>query len=237
MSAPRRRFYRDVSIGTADGRFTVRLDGRSVKTPAGALLILPNEPAAVAVAEEWRSQADTIRHEAMVLTKLANTAIDRIAGNREAVQEQILAYARADLLCYRAEANSRLAERQAQAWNPLLAWAASTHGVTLKTQNGIAFVPQGAEAIEALRQTLASKNDFVLAGVHAATTLCGSAIVALALAEGHLDAAAAFAAAHVDEIYQTEQWGEDAEAAAKAKREQAELVQVARFLVLAGDKT
>ena len=55
-------------------------------------------------------------------------------------------------------------------------------------------------------------DPFRLAGLSLATTLTGSALIALALAEGALDVDAAWAAAHVDEDWNIAKWGEDAEA-------------------------
>jgi chaperone required for assembly of F1-ATPase len=203
-----------------------------MRTPAGAPFVLPNEKMAEAVAEEWRSQGDTIRPETMLLTKLANTAIDRVRPNREVAIAQILGFARSDLLCYRAEAPGALVSRQAATWDPLLDWARERYGGKLKTASGIGFIEQPREALAALERALAGYDDFALAGLTAAATLLSSAVLALALAEGRLGADDAFAAAQLDEIYQAERWGQDPEAVKQSGRKAEELSRIARFFEL-----
>ncbi len=242
MSLPRKRFYRDVLVfrpslaiaggGRAGEGYLILLDRKTVNTPAGAPLLLPNLALAEAVAEEWRAQGEKIRPESMVLTRLAHIAIDRVARDRNVAVDQILAFSRSDLVCYRAGAQTELADRQTRAWDPLLQWADSVHGAKLKTGSGVAFIEQPEEAVHALESAIAAHDNFVLAGLNAAASLCGSAIIALALAEGRLDAGAAFEAAHADEIYQSERWGKDHEAAAKADKERTELFGIARIFEL-----
>jgi len=229
MSPPRSRFYREVAPSAVEEGYVILLDGELVKTPAGVPLRMPCQALAQAVAEEWRAQGDKIRPASMRLTKLANTAIDRIAADRPSAVEQILRFGKSDLLCYRGE-HSSLADRQALVWDPLLQWADATHSVRLKIGTGLCFIEQPQGAILALERAVASHDDFVLAGLNAATTLSGSAIIALALADGRLDVESAFAAAHVDEIYQWERWGKDAEAVTKAEEERLELTEIVKFI-------
>jgi chaperone required for assembly of F1-ATPase len=184
------------------------------------------------VAEEWRAQEEQFRPETMILTKLANTAIDRVRPNRRPAIEQVLGFGRSDLLCYRAEAPEALVHRQAAAWDPLLEWARERHGVGLVCGAGIAFIEQPPETLAALERAIAGHDDFALAALHAAATLLGSAIVALALSAGHLTADQAFAAAQLDEIFQAEKWGIDHEAATRSQRKAAELADIARFFAL-----
>jgi chaperone required for assembly of F1-ATPase len=235
VSAQRDRFYRDASVERNGEGYAVRLDGKAVKTPAGRPLQLPTRALAEAVAEEWRQQEKQIRPETMLLTKLANTAIDRIASDRSAVIAQIIGFARSDLVCYRAETPAVLNNRQAEAWDPLLAWLDTQYGARLETVEGIGFHAQSSDALAALERAVSERGDFALAGLHAAACLCGSAVIALALAERQIDALAAFAAAHVDETFQQERWGEDPEAAAEAHSKAAELAHIARFLSLLTD--
>jgi len=224
-----RRFYREVSVG---GGKAVLLDGRPVKTPLGARLALPTPALAEAIAAEWSEQGEKLRPETMLLTKLANTAIDNVAADMQGARKQILAYAGSDLVCYRAEEPPELVARQKDAWDPLLDWLEQAHGARLKTANGIVFVEQPAEAILAIENALAQYDAFAMAGLLNAASLCGSAVLALALAAERLDAEAAFAASQLDTIFQAERWGWDSEAEAKARCAQEELVQTARFLRL-----
>jgi chaperone required for assembly of F1-ATPase len=226
------RFYKDVTVASADGGFAVQLDGCALKTPGGSTLIVPTQALAEAIAEEWREQGETLRHDTMLLTKLANTAIDRVRPNRPLAAEQIVGFARSDLVCYRADAPCELVARQDAQWDPLIDWARTHHGVALKTATGIGFVTQEAEALAALEARLAAYDDFALAALHAAAALMGSAVIALALAGGRLGAEDAFAAAELDRIYQTETWGMDAEAEGAARIRRAELLEIARFFKL-----
>ncbi|MDE2135102.1 MAG: ATPase [Alphaproteobacteria bacterium] len=224
-----KRFYEEVAVG--DG-FAIFLDGKSVKTPMRATLSLPTRALAEAVAGEWRGQGETIRPETMPLTKLANTAIDRVAEHEKEVVEKIMAYAN-DLLCYRAEAPADLAARQNDLWNPLLDWAVERTGARLNTGVGVNHIAQPEETVAAFRSALAEHDPFVLTAVHSAATICGSLVLALALAEGRLDAEEAFALSQLDEHYQAEKWGVDEAAARRALALAGELDATARFMRLA----
>lgn len=208
------------------------LDGRPVKTPKRAVLSLPNLPLAEAIAEEWRAQGDELKRETMPLTRLAFAAIDVVTPARQEIVQQILRYGGNDLLCYRAEGPPELVARQVHAWDSLLDWAAETYGARLKTGSGIKHVPQSPEAIAELERAIARYDVFELAALHTATTITGSLIVALALAEGEVSADEAFAAATLDETYQAEKWGRDAEAEQRRQRLLAELTAAQRFLRL-----
>ena len=224
-----KRFYKEMSV--ADD-FRILLDGKPIMTPLRATLALPTRALAEAIAEEWRGQGETVQPTTMWLTKLANTAIDRVVGQEEHVVAQALAYAN-DLLCYRAEAPADLAARQNAAWNPLLEWAAKRYGAHLLIRAGIVHIAQPEEAVAALRGALAARDPFVLTALHAAATVCGSLVLALALADGRLGAEEAFALAHLDERYQAERWGADEEAGKRARALAAELDAAARFMQLA----
>ena len=233
MNAPAlKRFYRQVAVAARADGFAVLLDDRPVKTPMRRELRLPTAALAEAVAEEWRAQADKIVPGTMKLTKLAYTAIDRVAPLRADVVEQIVAFGRTDLLCYRAASPSDLAERQNSVWGPVLDWAKTRFGFALQSGEGICFIEQPPETLAALSAHVSAQDDFRLAGLHNAATLTGSVILALAIAEGVLDTEAAFAAAEVDTAYQAEIWGEDREAKERAERRRDELVATALYLQL-----
>jgi chaperone required for assembly of F1-ATPase len=228
----RARFYRDVIVEKAGEAYRVLLDSKPIRTPAGAAFLLPNESLAQAVAEEWHAQGEKLKPESMPLTKLANTAIDRVAPQREACIEQILAFAKSDSICYRAASPQDLVARQVAQWDKLLDWARERFDAQFHIATGIGFVAQPLEAVAALGRALAGSDDFTLAAIHAASALARSAIIALGLAEGRLDADEAFAAAELDEIYQAEKWGEDDQALIQSRSKATELTNIARFFRL-----
>ena len=226
------KFYKAVDTAREGRGFVVRLDGKAVKTPARVLLSLPTAPLADAIAEEWRSQTEIVDPTAMPLTRFAYAAIDVAPAYRARLTDEILAYAKSDLLCYRADAPAALIARQNGAWNPLLDWAAERFGARLKTGTGIAFVEQSAESQAAFAKAVHGRDDFALVGLHGAASLTGSLVLGLALTEGRLAAREAFALSCLDETFQSEAWGLDAVAAARAERLGAELAAVERFLSL-----
>lgn len=229
----RKRFYRSAAAVERGAReFEVQLDGRSVKTPARPLA-LPTRALADAVAAEWNAQADVIAPETLPLTRLANSAIDGVEGREGETAQDILKYAGSDLVCYRAASPAALVAGQARAWDPILAWALKAHGARFAIGTGVQHVEQPAASLEAVGRALAKFDAFKLAALHAMTTLTGSALIALAHAEGFLDADAAWTAAHVDEAWQAAHWGEDFEAAARQKRRFSEFLAASRFFYLA----
>ena len=228
-----KRFYREASASaSSDGGYTVLLDGKAVKTPKRAMLSLPNLALAEAVAEEWRGQGEGIDPQSMPLTRLAFAAIDVVTPKRARIAEETLKYAGTDLLCYRAEGPPELATRQAHTWDPLLDWEAETYGARLNLGSGIKHVPQPAKAIAELAQAIARYDEFELAVLHTATTVTGSLVLALALAEGEVSAGEVFAAATLDETFQAEKWGRDAEAEQRRHHLLSELTAAERFLRL-----
>ena len=229
-----RRFYTQVGIGIPKhGSYSILLDGKPVKTPKRADLVLPWRELAEAIAEEWRGQGAEIKPAEMFMTKCANTAIDGTTGHEGAVVDGILAYAN-DLLCYRAEAPADLVARQSEAWDPLLDWLAQRTGVKLLTGTGIAPIRQEEAALERLRAVIAPLNPFTLTALSATAAVCGSLVLALALLEGRLAAAEAFAASHIDEEYQMEKWGRNTWTEQRARALEAELDAAARFMRLSG---
>jgi len=197
-------------------------------------LKLPTEALAQAIAEEWAGQGDHIKPATMPLTQLSNTAIDRVAGNPAPAIQELLAYAGADLLCYRAGEPAALVERQQKLWQPLLDWLALRHDAPLAVHAGVIHKPQPEPSIAALRRHLGSLSPFELAGLAAITPLAGSLVIALALHEGRISADEAFDLAELDASFQIERWGEDAEAASRRQGLRQELHDIRRFLQLSG---
>ncbi len=194
--------------------------------------MLPNRPLAEAIAAEWAAQGERLDPAALPLTQLANTAIDRIAPDPASIFQELLAYAGADLLCYRAEQPESLVERQQRLWQPLLDWLALRHDAPLSVHAGIIARPQPEASLAALRRHLSGLSPFALAALAAATQTAGSLVIALALHEGRVGADEAFELAELDAIFQIERWGEDAEATARRKRLHHDLRQIGRFMQL-----
>jgi chaperone required for assembly of F1-ATPase len=207
-----KRFYKQVSVAPAAGGFAVLLDGKPVKTPARNALALPTEQLAGAIAQEWRGQGEEVIATTMPLLRLANTVIDGVAANRADVVSAILRFGENDLLCYRAHQPPDLVARQKEGWDPLLDWVRQSHGVTMRVAEGLGHVDQTQEALGALRQALEKYDAFTLGGLHVIASITGSLVLALAVAEGFIPGVHAFQLSRIDEIYQAEKWGEDAEA-------------------------
>ncbi len=201
-----KRFWKAVEITPERG---VALDGRTVRTPGRVPLLLPTDALAEAVAAEWRAVGDTLDPAAMPLTGLANAAIDRIAPDPAAFAAGLASYGESDLLCYRADAPAELAARQRVTWDAILAWARHRYDVHIETTTGIIHRAQPAATIARLGEAIAAHDSFALAALSPLVTITGSLILALALAEGALTPDETWAAAHVDEDWQAERWGED----------------------------
>jgi chaperone required for assembly of F1-ATPase len=227
-----KRFYSMAEVAERNGGYTVVLDGRPVRTPAKASLSLPTRALAEAVAEEWRAQEEEIHPQSMRLMRLAATAIDRVSRQRDAVIEEIAAYAATDLVCYRAEQPASLAARQQAAWQPLVDWAARRYDARLRVTAGLMPVQQPQAATGALRSAVAVLDDMMLTGLHNATAACGSAVIALALAEGRVGPDEAWELSLVDETFQVEQWGEDGEAARRHQALREDIASAVRFMEL-----
>ena len=204
----RRRFYRTVSVAPDAGGFRICLDSKPVRTPARRTLAAPTAELAEELAKEWRAQREFIDPAQMPLTRLANAVIDRVAAAPGPVAADIRKYLGSDLLYYRAGTPARLRARQAQRWDPILAWARDTLGAEFETGEGVVHVAQPGAAIEAAAAAIPD-DAWRLGALHVATTLAGSALIALALLRGSLSADAAWQAAHVDEDWNMEQWGSD----------------------------
>lgn len=228
-----KRFYKDVVVVSGDGGYEIQLDGRPVRTPARAALALPTERLAEAVADEWRAQGETVDPRTMPFTGLANGAIDQIAPNRDRFAAGIARYGTSDLLCYRAEGPAELVEREAAAWDPLLDWARRRYDVNFCVTHGIIPVDQPADTLEQLEAAVMAYDPFTLAGLSTLVTLSGSLVCGLAVVEGGHDADAIWTASEIDEAWEVEQWGEDAEAAARSAKRRDEFAMARRFCELA----
>lgn len=227
-----KRFYKAADVRADDGGFTVLLDGRPVRTPAKNAVVVPSEDFARALAEEWSAQKEVIDPATMPLTRLVNSAIDGVAREADAVREEIVKYAGSDLLCYRAEGPERLVTLQRGAWDPVLTWVREALGAHFLLTEGVVFAAQPREALDAVRGRIESIDVFRLSAASTVTTLTGSALLALALLGGRLTAGEAWAAAHVDEDWNIEQWGADEEAVVRRDLRYREMAAAARVIEL-----
>jgi len=217
-----RRFWTKVEIEPAPGTgYALALDGRTVRTPGKALCAVPSRALADALAEEWAAVEGEIDPRAMPLTRAANTAIDRVTGAEATVSASLAAYGETDLLCYRAPHPPALAARQAAAWDPMLDWAEAALGARLATASGVIHVPQDPAALERLAALVAAHGAWELTALHELVTLSGSLVLGLAVSHGRLSAEAAWPLSRIDEDWNIEQWGEDAEEAAATARRRA----------------
>lgn len=219
MKAPLpKRFYEAATAAEAAEGHKVLLDGKPVRTPARNLLAVASPVLANMLAEEFAAQKEHIDPATMPLLRLVNTALDGVPGNEQAIKEDIQRFAGSDLLCYRAEGPQGLVDAQAEHWDAVLDWVRARFGVQFVLAEGVMHVAQPRTAISAIGTWLAPIDDPLrLAALHSTTTLSGSALLAIALAEDFLDADALWAAAHVDEDWNIAQWGEDAEATARRR--------------------
>jgi chaperone required for assembly of F1-ATPase len=227
------RFYEKVAAVKGDSGWGVALDGRAVKTPARKDLIVPHEIFAEAIVAEWQAQEDEIDPLAMGLTRLANTALDRTAGNRPQVIDEVAGYGKSDLLCYHTADPLGLVQLQLKHWQPILDWLAETHQAALTTTAEIAPVEQDIASLRAIFSAIAQHDDFVLTGLHAATAVCGSVALGLALLEGRIDVTETWSCALLDERYQAERWGVEADVESGWESVRLEISTAAEFMSLA----
>jgi chaperone required for assembly of F1-ATPase len=232
-----KRFWTSATVGPLpEGGYTVLLDGRPVRLPGGAPIRVAQRPLADALAAEWDAagnrQGGEMRPEALPLTRLVGTALERIAPDPAPTVAALAKYAETDLLCYRAD-DRRLAERQATEWQPLLDWAALHLDAPLRVTCGVMPVAQDPSALAALHGAVAARTPLALAALGIAVPALGSLVLGLALALRRLDAAEAFRLATLDETFQESFWGVDAEAAARRERIAADVVLARRLIDLA----
>ncbi len=231
-----KRFYKLVKVAeTADG-YTVELDGRRMKTPGRKPLAVPSKAVAEAIGAEWDAQGERIDPGTMPMTRLVNTAIDGILDDPEPVRADVVRFAETDMLFYRAGEPQALAQRQRERWDPVLDWAKARLGARFVLTEGVMHVAQPEESLALLQRHVATFADgFVIAALHQVTTLTGSALLALALADRRLTAAEVWTLAHLDEDWNVEQWGADEEAMARRAMRWQEMQAAAIILNARGD--
>lgn len=213
-----KRFWKEVEVTEGEGGYSVTLDGRPVRSPAKTLLVLPTRALAEAVAQGWQAQEDELNPLSMPFTRSANAALDKVTTQHAEVADMLADYGDSDLLCYRADHPAELVTRQAEAWDPLLDWAAEAFGARLEPRTGIIHAPQPPQALEPLRRRVHAADAFELTALHDLVSISGSLVIGLAAASDFLSPGELWLRSRVDETWQEEQWGMDEEA-----REEAEL--------------
>lgn len=228
-----KRFYETATAEPIADGYVLTLDGRPARTPAKNPLVLPTQALGEAVAAEWAAQGEAIDPASMPLTRIANSAIDGVAREIDAVRAELARYAGSDLVMYRAGEPEALVEGQAAAWDPILAWAHGTLGARFLLSEGVSFVTQPETSLARVRDALGRETSpFRLAALHVLTTLSGSVLLALMLADGAIGTDEAWQAAHADELFQESRWGLDDEAAERRAKREVEFRAAARVLEL-----
>ena len=224
-----KRFWKKAQAEACDEGFTVLLDGRPVRTPAKAPLAVPTRAMAEAIAGEWDAQEKVIDPRTMPVTRGANAAIDKVRTQRDEVIAMLAEYGDSDLLCYRAAGPEGLIQKQAEAWDPMLDWAAETLGVRLAVGEGVMHVVQSPKALGKLRDEVDAFDEFALAAVHDLISLSGSLILALGVTREAIPVEEAWLLSRIDEHWQISQWGEDDEATAAEMIKRQAFEDAARF--------
>ncbi|MFI4975441.1 MAG: ATP12 family chaperone protein [Caulobacterales bacterium] len=231
----RKRFYKTATVAREEGGgFSVRLDGRIPRSPGGKPLVLPTARLAELCTQEWAAQGDAIDAASMPATRMAFTVIDGAAEARAGLADQVARFAETDLLLYFAETPSALVERQERRWGPVIEWAEAQFDVRFMRAQGIRHVVQPPQTLERIRAAAAAEGDYALTGLAFGAALLGSALLVLALRRGELSAMAAFDLSRLDETFQQEQWGVDAEAEASAERLAQDVVMLERWFQALG---
>jgi chaperone required for assembly of F1-ATPase len=224
-----RRFYKAAAVAAVEGGYGVKLDGRDLRGPKGVQLALPTEALAQLVAEEWAAQGEHLELATMHATRLANTAVESVPRAREATADQVAQYAASDLVCYFAEGPAELVEREAALWGPVLDRLEAEEELRFVRAAGVVHRAQPPETLAEIKALALALDDFTLTGLAFGTALFGSAVLAIALARGWLAGAEAFDLSRLDEAWQEEKWGVDAEAAERAARLREEAVLLERW--------
>jgi chaperone required for assembly of F1-ATPase len=227
-----KRFWKEAAAREAERGWTVTLDGKPIRTPAKNPLVVPSRALAEAIAAEWNGQGDDIQPSTMPLMRLASTALDLVTKRHAAVATEVAKYAETDLVCYRAEHPPELSQRQAAVWGPILDWAMLRYDAVLTVTAGVIPAPQSPASLQAFHAAVAAYSPLELTALHAATTACGSVILGLALVEERIEPAEAYALSQLDETFQIEQWGEDAEAVRRRASLREDILNAGLFLRL-----
>ena len=228
-----KRFYREVTAAGAEGGWRVLLDGKPVRSVGGRAQVVPAKALAEALAEEWARQGEEIDPAGLILRDMADYAIDVVGPDREAAIRELLPYGETDTLCYRAPAGDPLLRRQDAAWEPLLRAAETRYDIRFERISGIIHRPQPAGTMLRLETVLEAHDDFVLAALRNLAGLAASLVIGLAASDDAADPAMLWDAAHLEERWQAERWGLDAEAATRLARRREHFLAAARFAVLA----
>ena len=228
-----KRFYKEVGVAAEAGGWRVLLDGRGIKTVAGKPQILPTRALAEALAEEWADQGEELDPASFVLRDLADYAIDVVALDRADVIRGLVAFAGTDTLCYRAEPDEPLRERQDEVWDPLLHAAEQRWDVHFERIDGVMHRPQPAATLARMQAVLEAESDYALAALNTLTSLAASLVIALAALQGDAEAETLWNAANLEEDWQVELWGKDYEAEALRERRLATFEAAMRFARLA----
>ena len=229
-----KRFWAEAVTEPCDGGFTVRLDARPVRTPAKAPLILPTLAMAQVIAAEWDAQVGLVNPATMPCTRAANSAIDKVAVQFDEVVGLIAAYGETDLLCYRATGPEALVQRQADAWDLVLDWAANALCAPLRATAGVMHIAQPEASLAALETEVRVLTPFQLAAFHDLVAISGSLVLALAVTRRHLTVEQAWSLSRIDETWQADLWGTDDDAAANEALRKAAFLQADRFFGLCG---
>ncbi len=206
-----KRFWKDTSVEVSDAGFRVLLDGRPVKTPAKSAFAVPSRALADLIATEWQAQEDKIDPETMPFTRMANSAIDKVTPQHQAVAEMLAEYGGSDLICYRADGPVELIERQAVAWDPLIAWAKNELNAPLEATTGVIFHVQPEDSLIALRRQVLAMDPFVLTSFHDLVALSGSLVIGFAALRGYDTPENLWEVSRIDESWQVHLWGKDEE--------------------------
>jgi chaperone required for assembly of F1-ATPase len=231
-----KRFWDTAAVRWAEQGHSIVLDGKPLRLPSGAVLMVGPARLARAIADEWQAaggaKGGEMTFQDTPLTRLAGTALERIAPDPQPTVDAIARYGETDLLCYRAEAPPSLVQRQHRQWQPWLDWAALAYDAPLRVTSGVGYVKQHRDSIAALRRTVAALDTDALAALGIAVPALGSLVLGLALAAGEMDAQTAYTLGALDELFQAGQWGEDDEAAHRRKGMLADIVLAARYIDL-----
>ena len=212
-----KRFWKEVGVAETENGHAIELDGRRVKTPAKASLLVPTRAMADAIAAEWEAQVEAVNPHTMPFTRSANAAIDKVSIQHAEVADMLAGYGDSDLLCYRADSPAGLAHRQAEHWDPALDWAAQELGARLQSRVGVIHAAQDAGELSKLSQRVHALNNFQLAAFHDLVSLSGSLVLGFATAMDWRPVQDIWEMSRLDELWQEEQWGEDEEASAAAQ--------------------
>lgn len=224
-----KRFWKAATVEDVAGGHTVHLDGRPVRTPGKAPVLVPTRALAAAIAEEWDAQEGTIVPASMPVTRATNAAIDKVAHQHAEVARMLADYGDSDLLCYRADSPAELAARQAEAWDPLLDWAESELSARLETRTGVMPRAQDAETLDRLYREVRMLDFWALTAFHDLVGISGSLIIGFAALRDIYPAKTLWQASSIDETWQQEQWGSDEDAEQVARKKENDFINAKRF--------